>query len=133
MARWVALRTLRRSISATEAAPTPQARLRRLISSTSALALPRRQGLGVADPGDLAGVGPDQHGGREDGCTQRAHADLVDAHDEALAVAPEGMLGAQVRLSGRHPAILVSAPTAGGGLTRIGGTDGAGRAPGRQV
>ena len=82
----------------------------RLISSTSASRWRSGQRLGVAHAGDLAGVGPDQHGGRDDRRAERARADLVDAHDEAPALAPEGMLGTQVGLG----AAVMLAPGARG-------------------
>ena len=93
---------LSRSISAHGGCADAPGQAARLDLVHEPLALAEAQRLGVADPGDLAGVRPDEHGGRDDGRAQRAHADLVDAHDATLALQPEGMLGAQVWLAGRH-------------------------------
>ena len=49
---------------------------------------------------------PDQDGGGHDRRAEGPGADLVDTDDVATALAPEGVLDAQVGLSGWHAAIL---------------------------
>jgi hypothetical protein len=49
---------------------------------------------------------PHQDRRRENGCAEGAHADLVHADDETLAVAPECVLRAEMGLSDWHAAML---------------------------
>ena len=102
---------LRRSISATDAAPTPQARLRRLISATSASRCRSDRVLESRTPAILRVFGPDQDRRRDDRGAQGAHADLVDPDDQAPAGLPQAPLGAQVRDSVLAPSHASGSPS----------------------
>ena len=71
--------------------------------------LPRRQGLGVTHPGDLARVGPHQHGRGHDRGTQGAHAHLVHTHHQKPSLLPQAALGAEVRDGLAHRPIVAAA------------------------
>ena len=83
------------SISRTEAAPDADRDGPGADQRGEALALGRRQGLGVAHAGDPVAAGPHDHGRRDDGAAGRGDADLVDADDPDEPLVPEAALVAE--------------------------------------
>ena len=98
-------------------AATPQVSAAPVIFSYSSLALERRDGLRIADAGDVA-LGIEDHRGRDDGAGEASAADLVHAGDAVEPQPPDRVLersegadldhGGGGRLLGRRLLLLAS-------------------------
>jgi len=91
-----------RSISVTDAAPTPTATARFPDQRGKPLALRGAEGLGVADAGDPVAARIHDHGRRDDRAARGRDADLIDTGDTGQALVPQAALVAEGRDDDGH-------------------------------